>query len=224
MSAAPRTERPLQETGVLVKQLHNIVRVSVYGVIIALIINAIDCYQHGFKQTSMKITRSYDQALFELGGRSAMAAAYISAGVKIASSYFSTLFSTNQSRWDYQHVNERNMTRVVGESCQIILQTVESHVAKIAAVFSSWFLFLMAYLLGTLDGLTIRYRRTEEGGRESTFVFHKVSQRILSIPTLILSAYLFLPLSFSPLWVVAGVALLLFYFSQVSAANLKKFI
>lgn len=105
----------------------------------------------------------------------------------------------------------------------ILLLTVILLVLKVGALFSSIFLYVSSSLLGFLDGLVSRYKRTMEAGRESTFIFHHVSKILLSIPAFLIFFYVAIPVYISPLLINICIAGLLFAGFRVYGSNLKKY-
>ncbi len=102
--------------------------------------------------------------------------------------------------------------------------TLEVLIAKFFSVFASFWVFIFAAFLGAMDGLLARYIRTQEGGRESTFIFHRVSDVVIRLPIGILFLYLTLPFFLNPEMVVVIVSVLFFSFFYLATANLKKFL
>ena len=106
----------------------------------------------------------------------------------------------------------------------VVFKTLEVLMLKFASVFASSWLYVFFALMGAIDGLLSRFIRTEEGGRESTFLFHKISASMLKLPLGVLFLYLSLPVFIEPQWVVLVVGVLFFGFFKLSTSNLKKFI
>jgi hypothetical protein len=97
-------------------------------------------------------------------------------------------------------------------------------VLKVLSILSAFWLFVFSSLIGSLDGLLSRYIRTSEGGRESAFFFHHVSDVLLSLPALVFFGVLIVPFFISPVWVKSLLAMLLFIFFHTQASSLKKFL
>lgn len=97
-------------------------------------------------------------------------------------------------------------------------------VLKVLSIVSAFWLFVFSSLIGSLDGLLSRYIRTSEGGRESAFFFHHVSDVLLSLPALVFFGVLIVPFFISPFWVKSLLAVLLFVFFHTQASSLKKFL
>lgn len=97
-------------------------------------------------------------------------------------------------------------------------------VFKFISVFSAILIYVFAGLLGALDGLVMRYVRTAEGGRESTFIFHKMTDTILQIPIWLIFIYLLSPVLINPTWIIVLLSLSFFLVFNIATANLKKFL
>ena len=106
----------------------------------------------------------------------------------------------------------------------MLVLTAKVVIAKCISLFASVWVFIFAALIGALDGLVARYIRTSEGGRESTFIFHKVADGLLKIPVILLFLYLTSPFFINPEWVVVLMGVLFFAFFYTATANLKKFL
>lgn len=96
--------------------------------------------------------------------------------------------------------------------------------AKLLSVSISLLVLVFAALIGAMDGLLKRYIRTQEGGRESTFVFHRISDVLITAPVLLLVIYLALPIYLPPQAVVMAMSGLVFLFFTIATTNLKKFL
>lgn len=94
---------------------------------------------------------------------------------------------------------------------------------KLITIAASLFLYTVCGLIGLLDGLVDRYKRTMQAGRESTFVFHHVSKLVLSMPALIVFIYIVSPFYISPVLVNIVIAALIFAGTKIYGANLKKY-
>ena len=116
------------------------------------------------------------------------------------------------------------VSRFIKRSYSLLTGSGKLVIAKFFSVFISLPVMVFAALLGAADGLLKRYIRTQEGGRESTFVYHRVSDRVIALPVWILWGYLISPFDINPQVVVVLMSILLFCFFNISTANLKKFI
>lgn len=106
----------------------------------------------------------------------------------------------------------------------LIFLTSKLIVAKLASLLLSIGVFVFAILLGACDGLVARYIRTQEGGRESAFLFHRITEKAVRLPMLCVFLYLASPFFIPPTWVVMFISVLLFSLCRLTTANLKKFV
>jgi len=95
---------------------------------------------------------------------------------------------------------------------------------KFINVFGAISLFVFALLFGALNGLVTRYVRTMEGGRESTFMFHKMTGMIIQLPLWIIILYFVLPLLINPTIIIGLLTGSLFLVVYIATSSLKKFI
>lgn len=85
-------------------------------------------------------------------------------------------------------------------------------------------LFIMATLVGLIDGLVRRDIRRFGSGRESGFVFHRAKASITPLAVLPWVVYLALPVSVHPLWILLPSAILLSIAVNITAASFKKYL
>lgn len=95
---------------------------------------------------------------------------------------------------------------------------------KIIEVYAASILYLFTSLLGALDGLMKRYIRTEEGGRESTFAFHWITNITIKFPFLLIFLYFILPIEINPVVLTCLIASSFFLIFNVLTTSLKKFL
>lgn len=95
---------------------------------------------------------------------------------------------------------------------------------KTVGILCSALLFVFASSIGFLDGLVKRYVRTAEAGRESTFVFHRVSQWTLKTAAGLVFIDWVLPVKIHPLFIVIALSMLLYLFFYISSSTLKKYL
>lgn len=112
----------------------------------------------------------------------------------------------------------------VEDVAALIFLTSKLIVAKCASLLLSIGVFVFAILLGACDGLVARYIRTQEGGRESAFLFHRIADKAVRLPMLCVFLYLASPFFIPPTWVVIFISVLLFSLCRLTTANLKKFV
>lgn len=85
-------------------------------------------------------------------------------------------------------------------------------------------LLVFMSLLGAMEGLSRRHIRTAEGGRESTFLYHRVGRCLSWLPVGLLVVYISLPLWLSPAPLSLVMSGCLFFFLSVRMACLKKYV
>lgn len=85
-------------------------------------------------------------------------------------------------------------------------------------------LFILATLVGLVDGLVRRDVRRFGSGRESSFVFHRAKACITPLAVLPWVVYLALPVSVHPLWILLPGAILLSIAVNITAASFKKYL
>lgn len=95
---------------------------------------------------------------------------------------------------------------------------------KLYLLMTKSILLIMASLIGALEGLHLRYVRTQEGGRESTLLYHHAGEKLLIVPVVALMIYLGAPLSFSALWMSLCLCVFFFLYFKVRLSCLKKYI
>ena len=69
---------------------------------------------------------------------------------------------------------------------------------KFINIVGAALIYLLAALFGACDGLVTRYVRTAEGGRESTFIFHQMTNMVIQIPVGLIMIYLISPVLINP--------------------------
>lgn len=136
---------------------------------------------------------------------------------------FSTYFNNKKTNSELDH-NAHEVEKFFIKIKSIFSDTVEIIFSKLVAVFASIFVFMAFIALGTLDGLLSRYIRTSEGGRESTLMFHKMSDKLIKISCTIIFLYLICPIFINPEWIVVLLSVLLLVYCRISTSNLKKYL
>lgn len=84
--------------------------------------------------------------------------------------------------------------------------------------------FLLAGLVGLVDGLVERDARKFGGGRESSYVFHIAKQFLTPAIVLSWAIYLAMPVSVHPGWVVLPFAALFGLALKITASTFKKYL
>ena len=212
----------------LVSFVSSVVLTVFWGLAIGLIINGAYWAISGFKSVNQDLDRTAnEQALSFDGNLGFFENRFLStlAFVKSKESallaklkHSNATLSKEAAAWGPRAAIAINRALVV------CFKTLEVLILKFLSIFASAWIYVFFAFMGAIDGLLSRYIRTEEGGRESTFLFHKISSLMLKLPLGILFFYLALPFFIDPQVVVLVVGVLFFSFFQISSANLKKFI
>jgi len=85
-------------------------------------------------------------------------------------------------------------------------------------------LLVVSSVVGSIDGLIHREIRTQEMGRESSFLFHKFSRLSSRLISTVMMAYFILPLSLSLPLFLLPMALLTCGLSSMTCRYLKKYL
>ena len=213
----------------------------ILGFVASLLINFYSWYKEGYSYTiSQKISPSASRGTSAIAQRNATLAAYCIAVLQLIDSWGNELSSYTQAQIQHSTLIDKSKNFNSNPSNQniwaqikkietgwkhfwgIFLGTTIEVFIKFASVFLSFFIYLFALLLGAVDGLVEREIRRAEGGRESTFLFHRVADTVLKIPGLILIVFLACPIAINPLIAVYTMALLFFCFANILCANWKK--
>jgi integrating conjugative element membrane protein (TIGR03747 family) len=104
------------------------------------------------------------------------------------------------------------------------LYTVLTFLVRLLVLFLSLPLFVMAVLVGLIDGLVRRDLRKFGAGRESGFLYHRARATLLPLFVLPLVIYLALPISVHPVFALLPGAVLLAVAVDVTAGSFKKYL
>lgn len=204
----------------------------ILGFLIGFGINSYCWHKEGFNKTMQRINAVYQQEIDGLSLRNERFAAYFAASINLSGNWLIHFKTSVQAginkielfrRWKLATAFSKAMNGL-SKFMRVCLGTIKIVLGKLAGIVVSIWIYIFASLLGMLDGLLKRYVRTQEGGRESTFVFHKVSNTVLAIPAYILAVYLVVPLFINPAVVACVMAVLFYWFFSLVTSNLKKFV
>lgn len=95
---------------------------------------------------------------------------------------------------------------------------------RLAILLCSWPVYLLAYGIGTADGLAARHIRRVCAGRESSALYHRAKYFQVTGVALSWMGYIAAPVQVSPLWFVFPVAVLLGILARVQWTYLKKYL
>lgn len=107
---------------------------------------------------------------------------------------------------------------------EVAMQITRLYGAKLAMLAASLPLFVVAYFVAMIDGLTARYIRKQGGGRESAFLYHRSKWALVMLLGTFVVFLLLLPLSYSPRWLLPGVATAVGMMARLQWAYYKKYL
>jgi integrating conjugative element membrane protein (TIGR03747 family) len=96
--------------------------------------------------------------------------------------------------------------------------------AKLALVLTSLPLFIAAYAVAFVDGSVLRYIRTEGGGRESDYMYHRSKYTSVMLLGTSLTVILLLPLEFRPSFVLPLLAVCVGILGRIQRKYFKKYL
>ena len=213
-----------------------IARAMLWGFFIGVLINSYLWIKDGYAQFTQNAQATYQQQMDNIALRNQQVAKASARGdVWLQNQWQHSLHTTRQLSWQVPWLSKLDQYFDVSyylDNSQVfwhrlvsmLVLTAKVVIAKCISLFASVWVFVFAALIGALDGLVARYIRTSEGGRESTFIFHKVADGLLKIPVILLFLYLTSPFFINPEWVVVLMGVLFFAFFYTATANLKKFL
>lgn len=107
--------------------------------------------------------------------------------------------------------NLKRLLKFAIEIKNIITLSIKIFFCKAVVIFMSLPLFVMTGCVGLVDGLSRREKRTAELGRESSYVFHRLSGFVIKGISILVIGWLVLPVSISPtgLFLCASIAFML---------------
>ncbi|KTD23935.1 DUF4400 domain-containing protein [Legionella maceachernii] len=94
---------------------------------------------------------------------------------------------------------------------------------KLLVIITGIPLFLLAITVGLVDGLNQRAIRTYSLGRESSFVFHQLTRQSKKLLLLLITAWVALPISFSPDVLFIPASLLFGLLASFTTCRFKKY-
>lgn len=209
----------------------SIIKAVLWGLAIGVIINCIMWNFEGYQKLMKNLNHTYQTQMTGIALRNEGAAVgfgAIASALGDAIQIGESKAQRHISKSDYLNSTTNKIDSKIWGSVDhfiiVITATCEVLVAKFLSIFVSAWVFVFAGILGAMDGLLVRYVRTSEGGRESTFIFHRVSDTVIKVPVAIIFFYLTIPLLFNPELVVVFISILFFMFFYIAMANLKKFL
>lgn len=216
--------------------VYSIIKSIFWGLLIGVIINCIMWHFEGYKRLMEDLIHTYQTQMTGVALRNEGAAVGFGALAGMINDVIKTGENKVQgliSESDYLHsATDNKKAKSIGSKIWgaldhfilVVSATFEVLIAKFLSIFVSVWVFVFASILGAMDGLLERFIRTSEGGRESTFIFHRVSDTMIKVPVAIVFFYLTIPLFFNPELIVVFMSILFFMFFYIATANLKKFL
>ncbi|WP_052163020.1 DUF4400 domain-containing protein [Aquabacterium sp. NJ1] len=96
--------------------------------------------------------------------------------------------------------------------------------ARIAIFLSMFPLLALLYVVSVVDGLSRRAIRRANAERESASIYHRAKMSQVWLLAVGLTAYLAIPYSLSPAFVLAPLAVILAYLARMQIASYKKYL
>tara|TARA_B110000879_G_C11169370_1_gene512798 strand:- start:1496 stop:2209 length:714 start_codon:yes stop_codon:yes gene_type:complete len=114
--------------------------------------------------------------------------------------------------------------RVVSEQGFLMAVTIKILVGKLFLLILSLPLFILTTLVGFVDGLSAREIRKSELGRESSYVFHRLSGWVMTFIGVSLLIWFVLPLPINPSQVFLPLCIILMFSIRMASSRFKKYL
>jgi len=114
--------------------------------------------------------------------------------------------------------------QVSSEQGFLLSITLKILVGKLLLLFLSLPLFMLTALTGLVDGLSARQIRKSELGRESSYVFHRLSGWVMVFIGVSLLIWFVLPLPINPSQVFLPLCVILMFSIRMAACRFKKYL
>ncbi len=205
---------------------------TVWGLFIGIVINFFIWHHEGYAKLMNDMDITYQHQVHGISLRNQTAAVHEGAWIGFVFDHLNEWkkFSGNKIKKKKLAEND-SLTQPTNFALTLLNKvyyvstgTFKILIAKFLSVFSSIWVFIFAALIGGIDGLLKRYIRTIEAGRESTYIFHRVSDFLIKIPVGMLFLYLTLPIFIRPELVALLMSVTVFLFCYTATSNLKKFL
>jgi hypothetical protein len=207
--------------------------------VIAMGVNMVDWHRKGYTTLMQKLDQNYAEQMKGLFIRNEKMGLYSDAMIIFVEQHTQSFFIrviqkiksllSSVSLFNFKpNKREEEFISMVGQYViqflSVVVRATQILFAKVLSILVSFWVYVFYALVGVLDGLVRRYIRTIEGGRESTFVFHKISHLVIQLPVGIVALYLIVPGLFSPEIVVILMSFSLFGFFKIATSQLKKYL
>lgn len=208
-----------------------------FGLLITILISMIELKMTSYKDITLKLDSSYkDLALVTILNNSILAQnlvdiqKYLTKGLDSGLEVLASFLGNFKKQYDLPEVSREasSFIEIVSSGIYkffvIFLLCLKLVVAKLINVFCGGLLYVFAALLGLVDGLVVRYVRTMQAGRESTFVFHHVSKILMHVPAIVLFIYICTPFALNIIAVNVAIAFVIFAGCRNYGSQLKKYL
>lgn len=247
MSKEVRDEKPKRKKSIFRRFMGTILWAFILGFLLLLTMNAFEWYSKGYDTMMNDLQQHYQTELNSLMIRNAFIGSYSMAALQFLDNKISSWIMGSEEAAEEIHLPHQFLFVFVKEKSveksDVLFSGALTNSLKGAqkiggmlwasflvlslkfiSVLAAFLIYLFAALFGALDGLVVRYIRTAEGGRESTFIFHKMTETIVKIPALLIMLYLISPILINPTLVIILLASSFFLVFNIATANLKKFL
>ena len=132
-----------------------------------------------------------------------------------------------QSLQEYMPRNDDSYHAVIKKLVEvknIALITIKIFYSKMIVILMSLPLFLMTGCVGLVDGLSRREIRTAELGRESSYVFHRLSGFVIKGISILIIGWLILPINIMPSYLFLVASLVLMMSVSMASSRFKKYL
>lgn len=133
----------------------------------------------------------------------------------------------NSNSWILQYISHENLGWFIDmteTTYSVLMSLVETHKYKMMIFINALPVLGLFALTGMIDGLNKREIRTAELGRESSYVFHKISKWSLRIIVTVLVFWVLVPLKVSPIMVFGMANLGILLSVMYASSKFKKYL
>jgi hypothetical protein len=211
--------------------IYEVIRSMFWAIVIGFIINCILWHREGYEKLMIALNKNYNTEMTGIYLRNHQFADLYQSQIHTLSNFTSEIDEQISESIHFKSIMNAYTidlwNLVQGYSykiLQVFNETAKDIMAKTLSVMVSLWIFIFSSLLGAMDGLLHRYIRTQEGGRESTYVYHKVAYCVYKAPLAIILLYLALPIMINPEIVVVILSMTFFMFFYLTTASLKKYL
>ena len=117
-----------------------------------------------------------------------------------------------------------NLVYRLQDELNLSIYVVQDFGVRLVLLLAAWPLYLLAYLVGLMDGLAQRSVRRACAGRESSSLYHRAKYLQFVVFVMAGMVYVLLPYSIKPEWFFIPLAVTLAWLSRIQWAFLKKYL